>query len=1017
MALQKQSLNIPLALGLNLKTDPWQINPGQFLTLSNVVFTQDKLLAKRSGFPALTVLPSNSGVNTLSTFKGDLVGLGQNLLSYSGGVWVPKGRMQPISLSTVSAARSSYNQTSPDVSVGTAGLSCVVWEEPVSGTLVGHYNIINNVSGELIQPSTTLPNGARCPRAFFLNGYFIVTFIGVVGSTPELQYIAIPQVNPTLSPSVVTLSTQVASSTAAYDAFLSSSDNRLYLCWAGSDIGGAIRYCFVDQTLAQHVTFALPGHTASLLSIFVDPAGPYAWITGYSSPNSFAFCLTSNLSITSVPYTVLSSSYSVNALTSTSSSGVLRAFFQVNNVYPGGSVRSDYIASVTCTQSATVGTPSVVARGVGLASKPATYNSIVYLLVAYGSPSDLNSGYEPSYFLIDSLGNVISRLAGSNAGGYAASQVLSNASLSSGVLSLAYLLKDFLAGLNKGLQNAPGSAQAAVYTQTGVNLGSFNLAPQQLITSEIAGVLNTTGGMLWQYDGTSPSENNFHLFPEDINATWSTSGGSIAAQPDGATNDNAYFYQVTYECTDSQGNLSRSAPSVPVAVTTTGSGSSGSITLVIPTLRLTYKSNVRIVIYRWSVAQQNYYQVTSITNPVANNSAVDSVTYVDTLADNFILGNNIIYTTGGVVEDIAPPASTTQALFANRLFLVDAEDQNLLWYSKQVIENTPVEMSDLFTIYVPPTGPQGTTGTITALSAMDDKLIIFKNSTIFYITGQGPDNTGANNDFSEAVFVTSAVGCSNQRSIVTTPNGLMFQTGQGIWMLGRDLAVTYIGAPVEAYNSYSVVSAIAVPNTTQVRFSLSNGVKLMYDYFYGKWGTFDGVGTVSSTSYLSREASLNAYGQVWHETPGVYIDGQNPVNMSLTTGWLNMAGLQGFERAYFMYLIANYKSPHNLSITVAYDYNSSKIDSYAITPDNFSGVWGSDYAWGTSSPWGGNGTLEQWRLFFRTQKCQALQISLTEQYDPSYGVNPGAGLTLSGINVVVGAKSTYPRLKASRQVG
>ena len=33
---------------------------------------------------------------------------------------------------------------------------------------------------------------------------------------------------------------------------------------------------------------------------------------------------------------------------------------------------------------------------------------------------------------------------------------------------------------------------------------------------------------------------------------------------------NAYFYQVTYEWSDSQGNLFRSAPSIPISVTTTG---------------------------------------------------------------------------------------------------------------------------------------------------------------------------------------------------------------------------------------------------------------------------------------------------------------------------------------------------------------------------------------------------------------------------------------------------------------
>ena len=55
------------------------------------------------------------------------------------------------------------------------------------------------------------------------------------------------------------------------------------------------------------------------------------------------------------------------------------------------------------------------------------------------------------------------------------------------------------------------------------------------------------------------------------------------------------------------------------------------------------------------------------------------------------------------------------ALFDTRLWMVDAEDQNLLWFSKQVIEATPVEMSDLLTMYIAPTtSSEGNTGPITA---------------------------------------------------------------------------------------------------------------------------------------------------------------------------------------------------------------------------------------------------------------------------------------------------------------
>jgi hypothetical protein len=428
---------------------------------------------------------------------------------------------------------------------------------------------------------------------------------------------------------------------------------------------------------------------------------------------------------------------------------------------------------------------------------------------------------------------------------------------------------------------------------------------------------------------------------------------------------------------------------------------------------------VKIVIYRWSTAQQTYYQVTSVLIPTLNDTTVDSIAYVDTLADSSIIGNSILYTTGGVIENIGPPACNDVSLFKSRLFLVDAEDRNLLWYSKQVIEATPVEMSDLFTLYTAPTtGSEGSTGVTNFTYPMDDKLILFKNQAQYYITGTGPDNTGANNDFSEPVFITATVGSANKKSVVMIPQGIMYQSvGKGIWLTERNMQTTYIGAPVEDFNNLAVLSAENVPETNQVRFTLENGTTLMYDYFYGQWGSFVGIPSISSTIYQSLHSYINESGRVFQESPGLYLDGANPVLLSFATGWMNLAGLQGFERAYFFYLLGEYKSPHKLSISVAYDYAPGPSQSVIISPDNYSAPYGGDNLYGGSSVYGGAASLEQWRIFFDQGKCQSFQITLNEIFDPSFGTVAGAGLTISGLNLIVGMKSQYPRLPAARSTG
>lgn len=523
------------------------------------------------------------------------------------------------------------------------------------------------------------------------------------------------------------------------------------------------------------------------------------------------------------------------------------------------------------------------------------------------------------------------------------------------------------------------------------------------------------------YDGFYPVEHGFLLWPDSVEATWADTGGAIVAKPDGSTNTNAYWYQATYEWADNQGNIFRSAPSIPIPVTTTGSGTAGTITVNVPTLRLTYKTlNLsKIVIYRWSVGQQNYYQVTSLTSATLNSLTTDSIAFVDTLADATILGNSLLYTTGGVLENIAAPASNIMTLFDTRLWVVNAEDGNLLDYSKQVIEATPVEFSDLLTYYVAPNaGTSQSTGPVRALAPMDDKLCLFKKDAIYYINGSGPDNTGANNQYSPTpIFITSSVGSDNQRSLVLIPSGLMFQSDKGIWLLGRDLSTQYIGAGVEAYNNFTVTSAVNVPGTTQVRFTLNNGVTLMYDYYYNEWGIFEGVPAISSCIYQGLHTSINSLGQVFQENPGSYLDGSSPVLMSFETGEYNLASIQGYERFYDLYLVGEYITPFKFNLGIAYNYSRSVAQNILILPTNYTGTAGSDPLVGMTTPVGGPGPLLQWRLNPKQQLCTSFRLIGQEVYDPTYQVTAGAGLTLSSLLAQVGIKKGVRPIRASNQVG
>lgn len=1003
MAIEKTGIPISFTQGLDLKTDPKQIGLGKFLSLKNSVFNKSGLLQKRNGFGDLTAL-SASHLNTLTTFNGNLTAIGQSLYAFSqeSDQWLNKGSIYSAQLETVPLVRTSSQQNTVDVAVNSEGLVCTVWEDSNTSSL---YQIVDSLTGQVLISNGTIASGAKIPRVFNIGNYFVITFLISITGTPHLQYIAVSTSDVTSVTAAVDLSVLVSSVSAGYDGQVIS-DN-LYVAWNGSDGGGAVRVTYIDSNLNQHATTAMAGRNCVTVSVCGDltTINPTIWVSFNDSSNNGWTASFTNALVAGLAPTQIWTTITVINLTSLATNNINTIYYETSNVYSGGAVRSDYISKVTCTSVGVVGSPSVVVRSLALASKAFVLNSTRYMLGVYGGT------LQPTYFLVDDSGNVVAKIAYSNGGGYPSDQILSNAIVNDSTVSIGYRFKDLLTSVNKEQSGAAGG----IYSQTGINLANITISDAPMVTSEIASSLHLTGGFLWQYDGVKPVEHSFHLWPEDVTVTTADTGGHLSAQ--------IYFHQVVYEWTDSQGNLHRSAPSVPIESDLTGSGTSTNIiTLQIPTLRLTYKTapnSVRLVVYRWSTANQQYYQSTSIASPTLNNPAVDTISYVDTLADSSIIGNALIYTTGGVVENIAAPACSGICMFKTRLMVIYAEDPNVIGYSKQVIENVPVEMSDLFTQYVAPTiGAQGSTGHTKVISAMDDKFLMFKRDAIYYMTGQGPDNAGANNDFSDPVFITSTVGCSNAQSLAFIPQGLMFQSDKGIWLLGRDLSTQYIGAPVESLtDGATVLSALTIPETNQVRFTLDTGVTLLYDYYYAQWGSFYGIPAISGCLYQNLHTILNSYGLIKQETPGFYLDGSNPVLMSFKTGWLNLNGVQGYERAYYFYLLGQYITPHKLNILIAYDYNSSPSQSDTIQPDNYSPVYGDDPIYGSSSPYGGAPNKEQWRVFLRQQQCQAFQITFNEIYDATFGVTAGAGLTLSGIDLVIGAKKKWPRIAPKYSVG
>ena len=578
----KQPISINFAKGLDLKTDPFQLQLGSFLSLSNSIFTKGGKLSKRNGFGSLTALP-NSNTIYGTTFGGNLLAIGNTLQAYSQGskTWINKGNYQPLNLSTQPIIRSNTNQSYADSVTASNGLVCTVFTDQLPSSLstpIYKYVITDSTTGQNLVSPTVIPSGSgtltNSPRIFLLGGFFVIVFTNVISGVNHIQYVTISTFNFLNVGTPTDIATSSTPSTKLnFDGVVAN--NTLYVAYNGTS--STIKMVYLSSTLVLSSTKTFSSHVATNMSVCADTTGNSAVIYAvfYDTASSTGYILATDSSLNTVlsPTQWITTSGVVN-VTSSAQNGSCTIFYETTNAYSyDSSVPSNFISFRTCSSTGTLGTAMTLTRSVGLASKSFIYGGTIFVLAVY------QSSYQPSYFLLNSSGLVVAKLAYSNGGGYLTTG-LPTAFIFGSVVTIPYLFKDLIQAVNKNTNVSSGTQVAGIYSQTGINLASFNFSVQSITSAEIGGSLNLSGGFVWSYDGNSITENNFFVWPDNVELTGSSSGGSMTAQQ--------YYYQVTYEWSDNAGNIHRSAPSIPVTVTTTGSTSS--VTINVPTLRLTYKT-------------------------------------------------------------------------------------------------------------------------------------------------------------------------------------------------------------------------------------------------------------------------------------------------------------------------------------------------------------------------------------------------------------------------------------------
>lgn len=475
-------------------------------------------------------------------------------------------------------------------------------------------------------------------------------------------------------------------------------------------------------------------------------------------------------------------------------------------------------------------------------------------------------------------------------------------------------------------------------------------------------------------------------------------------------------YQAIYERYLKTGHRDQSAPS-PLTSFDPDGDLSGNVDgeqarVVLEQLHHT-KEGATIVLYRTDVDLSVPYRLQMQT---VNVNAYEA-TLNDGADDDDTDGEPYPYTTGGRLENLPPPPSRVMWVHQERLFSINREEED--WdvrYSMQFQEGIGIAFNDILQVKCSPAG-----GRITAGATLYGRGVLFKKSSIYTFYGKGLGFTGLGAGYSTPELIDPAVGCVNQKTLVETPLGIMFESEDGIYLLTKQFQLQPIGRSVKYLTDNLTLSGVAhVKDRHSVIWSTS-GDAIVFDYVYNTWSSYTGYASddicIADDNTLFRKdtATLMYYENraTWQDA---VVDATNAVPMLIRSAWLSVAEYQKLHSISFL---GQALSDCTLTARIAFDY---KLDSNGY-PDwehevylniNALGYHDNDDHYADT---GAAGTSND-ALLFNIQvarRCRSFCIELVD------GTREGQatvtqGISITGLELLVSQKQGLFRPGGARQM-
>ena len=1019
MATVDQSLFVPLAQGVDTRTDANSLPLGKLVLLENARFDRPGSLQKRTGTRSLprrtyAASPISSSLGAVG-FRDDLVHFdGQVVRQWipSAGRWSDAGHCNPIQLSADWLVSNPAASAPED---GTAAPSPAGVTQADSCLANGFAFFPYNVNGSLYVKVQDAETGQFALDTHLGDDRRFVQ-VAPVGSTAYAFYVnssgflcasPLSPIDPSLDQELMLVQLNPDATNAAYVYDVTNDATACY---------GAIRTVGDQVAVAKYSTGVLIADWARTLTVPIGGASRgLSTCVGTDAQGNELVCVAS-IASGSVYVSLLNPATGAEVktkqlnsdslgvpekVTLTLQGGVLNVWVQ--EAYPAvtnGHVVKRYRSSVTSSDFAAAAA-TTECLDAHLATKAFVQGDRSFVVIALSEREQSAASDNPSQdtlFILDSDGNAVGRLLEGE------SWVWDTDYTSPGTYFKAHFLPK-LTQLSEGSWTGPVFRRKSSTTSI-IGTGALNLEfDEPRVTVQQSNALLVAGGYTKSFDGTQVVEQGFNNYPTITSQT--TVAGSAVTAPGTRVYCFAYWWQ------DAAGQDHISAPSDLMTLENTSTGSF-SYQFTVKPLHLTDKQNVRLVGYRTltdseGVALNQFRQFTrdSDTSLVSDPSSW-SITVTDSTTDDDLLNptgvvdgvGTFLYDSSGELDNDPCPANVHIAATKNRVWVSNGDGNAVVYYSKLQRPGVPSEFSLALSLVV-----DQTSGPITALGALDDLLVVFKRSRVYLIEGEGPDNTGneATGVFQEPKLVSLDVGCVNPKSVVNAPGMLIFESEKGLYALAGG-QTTYIGDPAaELFAGKTIVGAQVVPDDNQVRFALAEGGCVVYDYLAQQWCTYTHSAATSSTTWDGAYAYSKTNGAVVIDDPSTYTDDHQEIRLRLKTGLMSFSGIQGYQRVKRCWVFGDYVSSHKLKVRLYFDGSPAASEQRTFDVDQIvqPAVWGDDPTWGASAVWGGTFKAPTSALRLQRQKCRALQVELIEDE------TAGEGLRLRGLGFLVGS---YPGL-------